>query len=78
MQLKLEELPYQQRAISAVVRLFEGQERNTPSKIRQTDQGESSLCKWQSKEGRQSVTTKCHRLKLLQLAENAMHEALKQ
>lgn len=29
MQLKLEELPYQQQAITAVVRLFEGQERNT-------------------------------------------------
>jgi len=29
LQLKLEELPYQQQAIAAVVQLFEGQERNT-------------------------------------------------
>ncbi len=35
----------------------------------------NALCKWQSKEGRPPVTTKCHRLKL---AENAMHETLTQ
>ena len=29
MQLKLEELPYQQQAVSSVIRLFQGQERNT-------------------------------------------------
>ena len=29
MQLKLEELPYQQQAITSVIRIFEGQERNT-------------------------------------------------